>query len=360
MQGIKPLKKEISRFVQNFIGINVSEESCIPTVGNMQGTCSAFITIGNSYPDRDTVLFIDPGFFLHKVQVSMLKQKIEQFDVYNYRGDKLTDKLESYLATGKIHSILYSNPNNPTWICFTDKELRIIGELAKKYDVIVLEDLAYFGMDFRVDISKPGVPPYQRSAANYCDNYILFISSSKIFSYAGQRCAMMVISDNLYNREYMELKKYYSSSQFGHCMVFFTLYALTAGTSHSAQCALTAILSACNNGEYNFVEVTREYGERAKIMKKMFTDNGFKIVYDMDEDVPIADGFYFTVSYPGMTSEQLLEALFYYGISAISLEITGSERKEGIRVCVSLVLREQLPVLKERLMQFNNDFNNNF
>ena len=105
----------------------------------------------------------------------------------------------------------------------------------------------------------------------------------------------------------------------------------------------------------NFVEAVKEYGEKAKIMKKLFTDNGFNIVYDKDEDEPIADGFYFTFSYPGYTGENLLNELLYYGISAISLAITGSERLEGIRACVSLVRRDQFGDLEFRLKRFNED-----
>ena len=88
-------------------------------------------------------------------------------------------------------------------------------------------------------------------------------------------------------------------------------------------------------------------------MKKIFLDNGFKIVYDKDEDNPIADGFYFTFSYSGMTGEDLLNELIYYGISAISLAITGSERLEGVRACVSLVQREQFLDLENRLKKFH-------
>ena len=133
------------------------------------------------------------------------------------------------------------------------------------------------------------------------------------------------------------------------------MYALSSGTSHSAQYALTAILKAANNGEFNFVEQVREYGEKAHIMKKLFTDNGFKIVYDTDVDKPIADGFYFTYSYPGFTGEELLAEMIYYGVSAISLAITGSTRNEGIRACVSLVHRDQFPALEERLRRFHED-----
>ncbi len=355
IHGIPSLKKEISRFVKNFINIDVDKESCIPTVGSMQGGFAAFITANRMYEEKDTTLFIDPGFPVHKQQLNVLGQKWESFDVYDYRGDKLRDKLESYLKNRNISCILYSNPNNPSWICFTEKELKIIGELATKYNVIIIEDLAYIAMDFRKDQSKPGIPPYQSTVANYTENYILLISSSKAFSYAGQRIGMMVISDQLFAKQAKGLLRNFTSDQFGYAMIFGTVYALSAGVTHSSQHALAAILKAVNDGKYNFVETVKEYGEKAKIMKKLFTDNGFHLVYDKDEDELIADGFYFTFSYPGFGGEELLNELVYYGISAISLAITGSTRTEGIRACVSLVQREQFPALEDRLKKFNED-----
>lgn len=353
--GIPSLKKEISRFVKNFINIEVNEENCIPTVGSMQGGFAAFITANRMYEEKDTTLFIDPGFPVHKQQLKVLGQKWESFDVYNYRSEKLKGKLETYLKKGNISCILYSNPNNPSWICFTEKELKIIGELADKYNVIVIEDLAYIAMDFRTDMSKPGIPPFQPTVANYTQNYILLISSSKAFSYAGQRIGMMVMSDQLFVKRSKGLLRNFTSDQFGYAMIFGTVYALSAGITHSAQYGLAAMLRAVNDGRYNFVETVKEYGEKAKIMKKLFTENGFQIVYDKDEDKPIADGFYFTLSYPGLSGEELLNELLYYGVSAISLAITGSARSEGIRACVSLVQREQFAILEERLQQFHRD-----
>ena len=211
-------------------------------------------------------------------------------------------------------------------------------------------------MDFRTDISKPGVPPYQPSIANYYDNYILFISSSKVFSYAGQRCGMMVISNKLFERDFDGLQTRFRTTKFGYAMLFGAVYSISAGTSHSAQRGLAAVLEAVNNDVHNFIYETKEYAEKAKIMKKLFTDNGFFIVYDKDIDKPLADGFYFTIAYPGMNGNELVENLLYYGISAITLDITGSERTEGLRACVSLVQREQFPDLEIRLKQFNKDF----
>ena len=352
IEGTPVLKKEASRFVKLFLDVDVDEANCVPTVGSMQGGFAAFLTFSKIDRTKDTTLFIDPGFPVHHQQHRVLGLNFETFDVYNYRGEKLREKLESYLSNGNIHSILYSNPNNPSWICFTHKELSIIGELANKYNVIIIEDLAYFAMDFRKDYSKPGQPPYQPTVAKYTDNYVLLISSSKIFSYAGQRIGLMIVSNKLFNTQSENLLWCYSTNIVGRALIYGTVYALSAGTAHSSQYALAAMLKAVNDGTYDFVSVVKEYGEKARIMKKMFLDNGFNIVYDKDEDQPIADGFYFTFSYPGFSGEELLEELIYYGISAIALSITGSERIEGIRACVSLVKRDQLPVLDARLSKF--------
>ncbi len=355
IEGVDLLKKEAARFIKLFMDIDVSHEGCIPTVGSLQASMAAFMTAGRSNASKDTVLLIDPGFPVHKMQLNVLGIKYECFDVYEYRGEKLRAKLESYLKAGNISTILYSNPNNPSWICFSENELEIIGELANQYDVVILEDLAYFGMDFRKDLSRPGFPPYQVSVAKYTSNFILLLSSSKAFSYAGQRTGLMIISDEIYRKNYPDLKRYFSSDMLGYALVYGALYSLSAGTNHSSQYGLAGMLKAANDGDLNFVDEVREYGKKAVIMKKMFLDYGFTIVYNMDEYKPLADGFYFTVAYPGFTGGELLERLLYYGISAISLEITGSTRKEGLRACVSQVSRDQLPVLEKRLKRFHAD-----
>lgn len=354
LDGVKELKYETARFIKNFMNIDINPEGCVPSVGSMQGGYATFMIAGKCWKEKDTALFIDPGFPVQKQQFKILGYKYESFDVYDYRGEKLREKLESFLSKGNINSIIYSNPNNPTWVCLTEEELKIIGELANKYDVIIIEDLAYFAMDFRSDMSKPGVPPYQPTVANYTDNWVLLISSSKVFSYAGQRLGMLAISNKLYNRSFPELKERFGSDKFGYTIVMRALYSLSSGASHSAQYALAAMFKAASDGVFNFLEVVKEYGERAKIMKKMFTEHGFEIVYDSDGEEPLADGFYFTISYPGMTGGELLEKLLYYGISAIALKTAGSER-EGLRACVSQTHRSQFPDLEYRLKRFNED-----
>ncbi len=354
INGLPELKREASRFIKAFIGIDINEEGCVPVTGSMQGTFASFLTCGQCQKGKDTILFIDPGFPVQKQQITVMGYKYESFDVYDFRGDKLNAKLEEYLSKGNIAAIVYSNPNNPAWFCLTEDELKIIGEISNKHDVIVIEDLAYFAMDFRKDLGKPFEPPYQASVARYTDNYILQISGSKAFSYAGQRIGITAISNKLYNRKYPGLTERYGGGTFGTVYIHRVLYALSSGTSHSAQYALAAMFKAASDGTFNFVEEIKEYGRRAKRLKKIFTDNGFTIIYNKDLDQPIADGFYFTIGYPGMTGSQLMEELIYYGVSAISLETTGS-RQEGLRACTSFIKDNQYDLLEERLRLFREN-----
>ena len=354
INGIQEVKTEASRFIKAFINIDVSPEGCVPVTGSMQGTYASFLVCSQCDPKKDTILFIDPGFPVQKQQIVVMGTKYESFDVYEYRGEKLRDKLESYLSKGNIAAMIYSNPNNPAWFCLTEDELKIIGEMANRYDTIVIEDLAYFAMDFRKPLGKPFEPPYQATVARYTDNYILQISGSKAFSYAGQRIGVTAISDKLYHRTYPGLTQRYGGGTFGTVYIHRVLYALSSGTSHSAQYALAAMFKAASDGTFDFVSEIKEYGHRAQKLKEIFTQYGFYIVYDHDLDQPIADGFYFTIAYPGMTGSELMEELIYYGISAISLSTTGSNQ-EGLRICTSFIKPHQYELLDERLKQFKEN-----
>ena len=117
-------------------------------------------------------------------------------------------------------------------------------------------------------IQSLGKQPFQPTVANYTNNYILLISSSKAFSYAGQRVGTMAISNELFDRNYPDLKRYYSTDGFGYSMIYGALYALSSGVTHSAQYGLAAMLKAANDGEFNFLEQVKIYGQPGKSDEK--------------------------------------------------------------------------------------------
>ena len=353
--GVPEVKKAASRFIKAFIDIDIDPLGCVPTTGSVAGSFGAFIACTQRIPGKDKVLFIDPGFPIQKSQLRVLGISWREFDIYPYRGEALRAKLEEELSAGDIAAIVYSNPNNPAWICLEDSELQVVGELATKYDAIVMEDLAYFGMDYRRELGHPFRPPFVPTVARYTDNYVLMLSSSKIFSYAGQRMALVAIGDKLFARQYPALaERYHDAGVFGQTLTASILYMITSGCTASTQYAYARMMELSADGVIDFVEDVQVYADRAARMKEIFCRNGFHVVYDRDVTQPVGDGFFFTLGYDGLTGGELLRELLFYGVSCISLSTTGS-LQNGVRACTSRMRDELYPVLEERMKAFRED-----
>lgn len=353
--GVPALKEAGSEFVKAFLDLDIPPKYIVPTVGSMQACYTLLTLLKQRLDQKDTLLLLSPGFPAQKHQAKMIGMNLERFDIADYRGEALKNKLEEILKSGRITAMLYSNPNNPSWSNFTEEELQIIGECATKYDVIIVEDLAYMGMDFRKDYSIPYQQPFIPTVGKFTDNYILMISASKIFSYAGQRVAIVCFSPEVFNRSYPVVRDFYEMANFGEAYIYGVLYTASSGVTHSAQYAMAAMLEKAVKKELPFIAHTKEYGERGAKLKDIFKESGFHLVYEKDGKEEISDGFFFTVGYKDLSSEALQRNLLRYGIASISLPCTGST-KEGVRVCVSMMnTPEQFNDLKRRLKEFQKD-----
>jgi len=356
--GVPEVKHWGSEFVRAFLGLDIPNECIVPTVGSMQGAFALNLTISQLDDEKNTVLFLDPCFPVQKLQCKVIGVNVDSIDVGDFRGEALEDELERHFATGKIAAMLFSNPNNPSWMCLTDRELEIIGRLATKHNVMVIEDLAYFNMDFRdPKRGTPYEPPYQPSVARYTNNVVHMISCSKMFSYAGQRGAILAVNPYLAKRKYPALAaRYDNDGEFMRNLVYNILYSLSSGVTHSVQYGMAAMFKGACQGQIPFVKNSSVYARKAHQIKEIMLRNGFHIVYDKDaDDQEVGDGFFFTFGYKDWTGEKMLNKLIYYGVSAISLTSTGAKR-EGMRGCASAVRDDQFAELEKRLKKFNEDY----
>ena len=115
------------------------------------------------------------------------------------------------------------------------------------------------------------------------------------------------------------------------------------------------MLEAATSGEFNFIDITSEYGRRAEKVKEIFLRYGFEQVYKKDMDENVGNGFYLTMSYPGYVGNDLMLELLRYGISTITLKSTGSVRHEGLRICISFIGVEEMALLEKKLHKFMED-----
>lgn len=354
--GVPELKEEASRFVKLFMDLDVPASCCVPTVGAMEGCFAALALANRMHADRHAVILLQPGFPVNRQQARFLGIETHAIDFYDHRGDALVRAVEERVARGDVCAVLWSSPNNPSWVVLKESELAGLGRVCESHDVLAIEDLAYFGMDLRQDTMNPGVPPFQPTVLRYTQNAIAIVSSSKMFSYAGQRIALAILHPHLAERREPDLTERLGTSLVRHAFVHGIQYPMIASVPESPQYGLLALLKAANAGDRALFAPAREYAKRAKAMKRIFLANGFRLVYDNDLGEPLADGFYFTISYPGFDDgADLIVELLHYGISAITLDATGSCRKEGLRACVSLTGEDLFDTLEERVKAFHRD-----
>jgi len=227
-------------------------------------------------------------------------------------------------------------------------EVRGIGGVCEKNDIIAIEDAAYLGM-VTSDQKMPVTP--MNSIAHHTDNFFLLLSASKMFSYAGERIGVLISSSSLMGRSYDALEEMFSCKRFD-LAVKRTIFNLTAGAPHTAQYGVAGILKAINDGKYDLVETLSEYGRRAKAVKSILLHNGFHIVYKSNGDES-ENGFYLTFGFPGLTAAQLLKELLYHGITALPLSVFGSSSKDGLRACVGLLEPKFFSVFERRIQNFS-------
>jgi aspartate/methionine/tyrosine aminotransferase len=355
-EGVPALKEEGARFWKLFTDIDIPPSCVVPTVGAMQGCFASIALARHIKGPTGKILCLDPGFPVNRLQMRLLGVPEASIDFYDHRGDALIEAVEERVSRGDIGAMLWSSPNNPSWIVLQEAELAGLGRICDKYNVLAIEDLAYFGMDTRQHYYVPGEPPYQPTVMRYTNRAITVVSSSKMFSYAGQRIALTFVSPGLMEADVPVLADRLGSSNVGHALLHGILYPNTACAAESPQYGLLALLQAANAGDQSLFEPARVYADRAWVMKRLFLENGFRLVYDNDLGEPLADGFYFTIAYPGFDEgADLLFELLHYGISAITLTTTGSCRHEGLRACTSMTGTDQFGALSERLRRFHED-----
>ncbi|MBR4809867.1 MAG: pyridoxal phosphate-dependent aminotransferase [Bacteroidales bacterium] len=356
VDGLPVLKEASSRFVKAFLDIDWEPRYHIPTTGSMFGSFGALAAASQCRPGRSKVLVFEPSFSANKQQMAILGISWKGVEVAELRESGFEAGLRAELEGGEYAAIMYSNPNNPSWMCLSDGELQIVAKLADETQTIVIEDLAYFCMDFRkAGYGIPYQAPYPPTVARYTQNCMLLLSGSKIYSYAGQRIGVLCVGPELYNSRFPAFKERYGGSGiFGLTLTGGIMDMITSGCTASTQYGLAAMMDRSCEGSLRFVDDVGEYGARAARMKEIFLRHGFSISYEQDASGRIGDGFFFTLSYPGMSSAMLVDELIAYGVSTVSLDKMGSCRK-GVRVCSSRIRGDQFELLEERMAAFEAD-----
>ena len=221
-KGIKRLRNAICTWYRQKYQVVLDEDSeTIVTIGSKEGLAHLMLAI----LDRgDTVLVPNPSYPIH-----IYGAIIAGADVRSVRmttGEEFFEELERAIKESipKPKMIIFGFPSNPTGECVDIVFFEKVIALAKRFDILVVHDLAYADVCFD-NYTAPSIMQV-KGAKDYA---VEFFSMSKSYNMAGWRVGFMVG-----NREMIaalaKIKSYFDYGTFTPIQVA-SVVALESGSS---------------------------------------------------------------------------------------------------------------------------------
>jgi aspartate/methionine/tyrosine aminotransferase len=139
--GLPQLREAIADYFNRTRGISkYRSENVVVTPGAKP---IIFYGLQATIEPGDEVIYPNPGFPIYESVIRFLGAKpvpLPLREVNQFRID--LDELES-LVTARTRMIIINSPHNPTGSVLTQDDLRIIAELAEKYDLLIFSDEIY-------------------------------------------------------------------------------------------------------------------------------------------------------------------------------------------------------------------------
>ena len=182
----EPVLIDAVRDYYNRLGVALEPNDVFITTGGSEALLFTCLSILDPYTE---VIIPEPYYpnyttFVHAAGGVIRALPTCPEEGYHYADRK---RIES-LITKNTRAILITNPGNPTGVVLDEQEMRMIADIAKKYDLYLICDEVY--REFCYD-DKFGVPTMARFA-DVSDNLVIIDSVSKRFSACGARVGCVV------------------------------------------------------------------------------------------------------------------------------------------------------------------------
>jgi aspartate aminotransferase/aminotransferase len=175
-QGIPQLHAKLREVLEKRYGRKI--QGILITSG---ATGALFLTFMVLVEEGDEVLIPDPYFILYKHLVNVcggVPVIIDTYPSFRLTREAITEKI-----TKKTKILLFNNPVNPSGTAYTSKEVKMIADIAKEYNLILLSDEVY--EHFSYDFSHEPTIRYHNDA-------MLISSFSKSYGMPGWRMGYVV------------------------------------------------------------------------------------------------------------------------------------------------------------------------
>lgn len=195
-RGASQIREELSGKLAAFTGAPVDAADGMILTPGTQG--ALFLAVASTVTRGDKVAIVQPDYFANR-------KLVEFFDgeIVPVRLDYMKSDAEAGLDLGQLEEafrqgakvFVFSNPNNPTGVIYSEAEIHEIAALAGKYGVTVIVDQLYSRLRYQ------GVS-YTHLRANGIDpaNVITIMGPSKTESLSGYRLGVAFGAPHLLER----------------------------------------------------------------------------------------------------------------------------------------------------------------
>ncbi len=191
--GSKSIRDALARKQEHFSGMQVDpEKEIVVTCGGTEAMMAAMLTVCNP---GDKVVVFSP--FYENYGADAILSGAEPIYVPlippTFRFD--ADVLEAAFRQEGVKALILCNPSNPCGKVFTREELKIIADLAIKYDIYVITDEVYEHI-----LYKPNEHVYMATLPGMRERTIICSSLSKTYSITGWRIGYVIAPENIAER----------------------------------------------------------------------------------------------------------------------------------------------------------------
>lgn len=181
-----PLLIDAIRNYYQKLDVELAPEDVLVTTGGSEALLLTCLSILDPYTE---VIIPEPYYpnyttFVHAAGGVIRALPTSPEEGYHYADRARIEKL----ITKNTRAIMITNPGNPTGVVLTEREMRMIADIAKKHDLFLICDEVY--REFCYDESF-GIPTMARFR-DIEDNLVIIDSVSKRFSACGARVGCVV------------------------------------------------------------------------------------------------------------------------------------------------------------------------
>lgn len=182
-RGSGDTRKEVAEKLAAFTGAPIDYDNELILTPGTQG--ALFLALGCLVGRGDKVAIVEPDYFDNRKLVEffdgeLVPVKLAYEGQESCAGVNLAELEESFKQGVKL--FLFSNPNNPTGVIYSEAEIRGIAKLAKKYNVTLIVDELYSRQIF-----DHNAYTHLRALPERPDNMLTIMGPSKTESLSGFR-----------------------------------------------------------------------------------------------------------------------------------------------------------------------------